>query len=120
MKTNMEMETLNIVNKRGEYFRTVLVVAFSIDRSLAIHRTESEGFRGWTVSHVRTGASIADGVPFRDAEKVLDAVAHRFGKELRRIRFAGKPLAKSIQGGVAEILREMMGDRAPDWALRMA
>lgn len=108
---------LRIVDQRGEYFRTVPVVAFSADGSLALHRTASDGLRGWSVSHVRTGAQIADGIPFRDAERILDKAAHRYGKELRRIRFAGKPLARSIKAGVALIIRETMGNRSPQWAM---
>jgi len=111
------MPTINIADTFGRIFATVEVRSFSLDRSLAMHRTMTHDAKGWSVTHVRTGASIVDGVPLRDAERILDASAFAYGKELRRIQFAAKPLAKSIKPGIASVIRATMGNRSPAWAM---
>lgn len=106
---------MRIVNRSNEPFADVTVAAFSADRSLAVHA--SVGVKGWTVSHVRTGAAIVEGVRFKDAAAILDGAAFMYGREFRRIRFAAKPLAKSLKPGIAALIRSVMRERAPVWAM---
>lgn len=93
------METITVLDRDHKPTIAVVPVAFSIDRTFALHLDADDGARTWTITHVKTGRSVFVGIRRRkDAERAMETLVARHGGMFRRIReYAAMPSPSIIR-----------------------
>lgn len=105
------METITVRDRDFEQSIQVDAIAFSLDRTFALHKDADKDSRSWTITHLPTRLAVFVGIRRRnDAERAMETLVFQFGSMFRRIRQfrsspsplcirardAIKPLARSL------------------------